>query len=140
VRSIDPLEEKRIRERGLRVFGMKDVRSRGMHAIVTEALDEVRRQNGHLHVSMDVDFLDPSVAPGVGLAEPDGPNMREAEACMTAIAASGLLGSFDLVELNPVVDPSGGTTRRVMQLVERAFSGRLQDTREAATAAPAPPA
>jgi arginase len=141
VRSIDPLEEKRIRERGLRVHGMKEIRSRGMQPIVTDALDEVRRQGGHLHVSMDVDFLDPSIAPGVGLAEPDGPNMREAEACMTAIAQSGLLGSFDLVELNPVVDPSGGTTRRVMQLVERAFSGRLREAHEAAlTAVSVPPA
>jgi arginase len=140
VRSIDPLEEKRIRERGLRVHGMKEIRARGMQAIVTEALDEVRRQDGHLHVSMDVDFLDPAIAPGVGLAEPDGPNMREAEACMTDIAASGLLGSFDLVELNPVVDPTGGTTRHVMQLVERAFSGRLQDARDALTALSAPPA
>jgi arginase len=121
VRSVDPLEEDRIREHGLRVFRMTDVRARGMGAVVDEALEPVRRAGGHLHVSFDIDFLDPSVAPGVGLAEPDGPTFGEASVCMAAIAATGLLGSFDLLELAPHCDPSGDTARRVIDLVAQAI-------------------
>ncbi len=122
VRSIDPLEAVRLRDRGVRIYGMADIRARGMHTVITEALEDVRRARGHLHVSFDVDFLDPSVAPGVGLTEPDGPLFHEAEACMAAIAETGLLGSFDVVELSPGHDASGGTARRVIQLISRAFA------------------
>jgi arginase len=122
VRSVDPLEAVRVRERGLRVHDMAEVRARGMRPIVDEVLAEVHRQGGHLHVSFDIDFLDPSVAPGVGLAEPDGPTFEEAESCMATIAASGLLGSMDVVEMNPGCDPSGQTARRVVALTERAFA------------------
>jgi arginase len=116
VRSIDPLEAERVRARGLRVHGPRD-----MLPIVEEALTLTRRAGGHLHLSFDVDFLDPSVAPGVGLAEPGGPSFDEAQACMTAIAESGLLASMDVVEMNPGCDPSGDTARRVVKLTEGAF-------------------
>jgi arginase len=122
VRSIDPLEEERIRDRGLRVYRMSEVRRRGMAAVIAEALEPVRRAGGHLHVSLDIDFLDPAVAPGVGLAEPGGPDFNEAAACLSAVHATGLLGSFDLLELSPSHDPSGGTTARVIDLVARAFA------------------
>jgi len=122
VRSVDPLEELRIRKRRLRVHRMADVRARGMAAVIADALEPVRRARGHLHVSFDIDFLDPSVAPGTGLCEPDGPSFDEAAACMEAIAATGLLGSLDLLELAPAVDPSGITAQRVIDLVSRAFA------------------
>ncbi len=121
VRSVDPLEAVRIRERALRVCGMDELRQRGMAAAAGEALATARALGAHLHVSFDIDFLDPSVAPGVGLREPDGPNFTEAATCLEMIGASGLLGSFDLVELSPGHDPGGGTTARVISLVERAF-------------------
>lgn len=124
VRSVDPLEEERIRARRLRVYRMDAVRKRGMRAVIAEALKPVRAAGGHLHVSFDVDFLDPSVAPGVGLTEPDGPTFDEAAICMEAIAASGRLGSFDLLELSPNHDKSGATTRRVIDLVSRALGVR----------------
>ncbi|MBV8536862.1 MAG: arginase family protein, partial [Alphaproteobacteria bacterium] len=122
VRSVDPLEETRIGAKHLRVYRMSDVRRRGMASVIAEALEPVRRAGGHLHVSLDVDFLDPAVAPGVGLAEPDGPDFDEAALCLSAVQATGLLGSFDLLELSPAHDPSGGTTRRVIDLVTRAFA------------------
>jgi arginase len=122
VRSVDPLEEERIRDKRLRVYRMADVRQRGMAQIVAEALEPVRRAGGHLHVSLDIDFLDPAVAPGVGLAEPDGPDFDEAALCLSAVHATGLLGSFDLLELSPSHDPTGGTTVRVIDLVVRAFA------------------
>ena len=122
VRSVDPLEDVRIRDRRLRIYRMPEVRQRGMASVVAEALEPVRRAGGHLHVSLDIDFLDPEVAPGVGLAEPDGPNFSEAALCLSAVQATGLLGSFDLLELSPSHDPSGGTTARVIDLVSRAFA------------------
>jgi len=122
VRSVDPLEEERIRDKHLRIYRMTDVRRRGMASVIAEALEPVRRASGHLHVSLDIDFLDPAVAPGVGLAEPDGPDFNEAALCLSAVRATGLLGSFDLLELSPSHDPSGGTTARVIDLVARAFA------------------
>lgn len=121
VRSVDPLEEERIHRHGLRVFRMADVKSRGMAAVIADALAPIRQRGGHLHVSFDIDFLDPSVAPGVGLTEPDGPDFEAAAACMRAIAATGLLGSLDVLELAPGCDPSGGTARRVIELMAQAI-------------------
>jgi arginase len=121
VRSVDPLEEERIRDRRLRIYRMSDVRQRGMAAVIAEALEPVRRAHGYLHVSLDIDFLDPAVAPGVGLAEPDGPDFGDAALCLAAVQATGLLGSFDLLELSPSHDLSGGTTARVIDLAARAF-------------------
>lgn len=122
VRSVDPLEDERIVARGLRVYRMPEVKQRGMAAVIAEALEPVRRAGGHLHVSLDIDFLDPGVAPGVGLAEPDGPGFDDAARCLAAIGATGLLGSFDLLELSPSHDPAGVTAGRVIDLVARAFT------------------
>ena len=122
VRSVDPLEEERIGARNLRVYRMDELRTRGMASVIAEALQPVRRAGGHLHVSLDIDFLDPGVAPGVGLAEPDGPDFADAAQCLAAIQATGLLGSFDLLELSPSHDPTGATAERVIDLVARAFA------------------
>jgi arginase len=139
VRSIDPLEEVRIAERGLAVFRMTEVRRRGMQAVMDDALAPAVRSGAHLHVSFDIDFLDPAVAPGVSLAEADGPSLEEATTCMAAIAATGLLGSFDVVEMNPRFDPNGTTAKRVVGLLESAFaradSGVKPRSRSAATGA-----
>lgn len=121
-RSIDPLEAERVRARGLRVFTMGDVRRRGIEAVTADALAQAEREGAHLHVSFDVDFLDPAVAPGTGLPEPDGPMLAEAAACLRQIAATGLLGSFDLVEFAPGADPSGATARRLVGLAAQAFA------------------
>jgi arginase len=122
VRSVDPLEDERIGLRGLRAYRMAELKQRGMASVIAEALEPVRRAGGHLHVSLDIDFLDPSVAPGVGLAEPDGPGFDDAAHCLAAVEATGLLGSFDLLELSPSHDPSGATAARVIDLVARAFA------------------
>jgi arginase len=121
-RSIDPLEAERVRDRGLRVHTMADMRRRGIAAVTAAALAAAAQDGAHLHVSFDVDFLDPSVAPGTGLHEPGGPSLAEAETCLRQIAASGLLGSFDLLELAPGADPSGMTARRIVGLATEAFA------------------
>jgi arginase len=77
--------------------------------------------NTHLHVSFDVDFLDPSIAPGVGTTVPGGPNYREAQLVMEMIADTGRLLSLDIVELNPVIDTRNLTAELVVDLVESLF-------------------
>lgn len=131
VRSVDPLEDERILARGLRVYRMAELKQRGMAQVIAEALEPVRRAGGHLHVSLDIDFLDPAVAPGVGLAEPDGPGFDDAAHCLAAIEATGLLGSFDLLELSPSHDPSGATARRVIDLAARAFAAEQRSAQVA---------
>jgi arginase len=85
-----------------------------------EALDGVD-ENTHLHVSFDVDFLDPSIAPGVGTTVPGGPNYREAQLVMEMIADSGRMGSLDIVELNPIIDKRNRTAKLAVDLVESLF-------------------
>lgn len=75
----------------------------------------------HLHVSFDVDFLDPSIAPGVGTTVPGGPNYREAQLVMEMIADTGRMGSLDIVELNPVLDNRNATAELAVDLVESLF-------------------
>ncbi|HMW24219.1 MAG TPA: arginase family protein, partial [Burkholderiaceae bacterium] len=77
--------------------------------------------NTHLHVSFDVDFLDPDIAPGVGTTIPGGPTYREAQLCMEMIADSGRLGSLDIVELNPALDLRNKTAELAVDLVESLF-------------------
>ena len=77
--------------------------------------------NTHLHVSFDVDFLDPSIAPGVGTTVPGGVNYREAQLVMEMIADTGRMGSLDIVELNPLLDKQNATAELAVDLVESLF-------------------
>jgi arginase len=92
----------------------------GMKRTMEEALAGVDG-NTHLHVSFDVDFLDPSIAPGVGTTVPGGPNYREAQLVMEMIADSGRMGSLDIVELNPMLDTRNRTAVLAVDLVESLF-------------------
>lgn len=124
VRSVDPLEVVRVRERGLRVHSMEAVRQHGMAMLAMQALERAVREGAHMHVSLDLDVLDPEEAPGVGLPEPDGATLAETEACLVSVMETGLVGSFDLMEHNPFNDPSGHTTQRVIALMERVLARR----------------
>jgi len=124
VRSVDPLEVPRVRDRGLRVHGMEAIRRHGMAALALQALERPMREGAHIHVSFDLDVLDPEEAPGVGLPEADGATIEETQACLEAVMKTGLVGSFDLMEHNPSADPGGGTTRRVIELMSRALTRR----------------
>jgi arginase len=92
----------------------------GMRQVMLEVLDGVDEQT-HLHVSFDVDFLDPAIAPGVGTTIPGGPNYREAQLVMEMIADTGQLGSLDIVELNPALDNRNETAKLAVDLVESLF-------------------
>ncbi|RDD63310.1 arginase [Ferruginivarius sediminum] len=125
VRSVDMVEKRMVVERRLRVFDMRTIDEIGMRAAMEEALEAVGRVGGHLHVSFDADFVDPSAAPGVGTPVPGGPNYREAQLCMEMIYDSGLLGSLDIVEVNPALDWRNSTAELAVDLVKSLFGERI---------------
>ncbi|MEO8746458.1 MAG: arginase [Rhodanobacter sp.] len=120
IRSVDEGEKRLLREAQLRVYDMRRIDEIGMRGVMAEALAGVD-ETTHLHVSFDVDFLDPSIAPGVGTTVPGGPTYREAQLCMEMIADTGRLASLDLVELNPAFDRHNATAELVVDLVESLF-------------------
>ena len=120
IRSVDPGEKRLVREAGLDIYDMRYIDEIGMMRVMAEALDGIDK-NTHLHVSFDVDFLDPTIAPGVGTTIPGGPNYREAQLCMEMIADTGLVGSLDIVELNPALDVHNQTALLAVDLVESLF-------------------
>ncbi|MGO4774538.1 arginase [Lysobacter sp. 2RAB21] len=120
IRSVDPGEKQLIKQHGLDVYDMRYIDEIGMKRVMEEALEGVD-DNTHLHVSFDVDFLDPSIAPGVGTTVPGGPNYREAQLVMEMIADNGRLASLDIVELNPILDKRNRTAKLSVDLVESLF-------------------
>lgn len=120
IRSVDQGEKRLVREAGLDIYDMRYIDEIGMMRVMAEALDGLDADT-HLHVSFDVDFLDPAIAPGVGTTIPGGPNYREAQLCMEMIADTGLLGSLDIVELNPALDVRNQTALLAVDLVESLF-------------------
>src|SRR5690606_29404341 len=119
-RSVDEGEKRLVKEYGVDVYDMRYIDEVGMKRTVEAALEGVDGDT-HLHVSFDVDFLDPSIAPGVGTTVPGGPNYREAQLVMEMIADTGLMGSLDIVELNPVLDRRNRTAKLTVDLVESLF-------------------
>ncbi|MDN5925359.1 MAG: arginase, partial [Xanthomonadales bacterium] len=120
IRSVDEGERKLVHDAGLDIYDMRSIDEGGMQRTMEDALAAMDA-NTHLHVSFDVDFLDPSIAPGVGTTVRGGPNYREAQLCMEMIADTGLLGSLDIVELNPAFDDHNRTARVAVELVESLF-------------------
>ena len=120
IRSVDPGEKRFVHEQGLEVFDMRYIDEMGMRQAMELALATLDA-NTHLHVSFDVDFLDPDIAPGVGTTVPGGPTYREAQLCMEMIADSGRLASLDIVELNPALDLRNKTAMVAVDLIESLF-------------------
>jgi arginase len=120
IRSVDPGEKRFVHEVGLEVFDMRYIDEMGMRHTMELALATLDA-NTHLHVSFDVDFLDPDIAPGVGTTVPGGPTYREAQLCMEMIADTGFLASLDIMELNPALDVRNKTAALAVDLVESLF-------------------
>jgi len=99
----------------------------GIGAVMRRILAEVERDNGLLHVSLDVDFIDSDIAPGVGTTVPGGATFREAHLAMEMVGRSNRLISLDLVELNPFVDDRGKSARLMVELTASAFGRRIFD-------------
>jgi len=120
IRSVDPGEKRFVHEVGLEVFDMRYIDEMGMRHTMELALATLDA-NTHLHVSFDVDFLDPEIAPGVGTTIPGGPTYREAQLCMEMIADTGRLASLDVMELNPALDVRNKTAELAVDLIESLF-------------------
>lgn len=120
IRSVDAGEKRLVKQHGLEVYDMRYIDEIGMKNVMLQAFEGLDADT-HLHVSFDVDFLDPSIAPGVGTTVPGGPNYREAQLVMEMIADTGLMGSLDIMELNPLLDKRNRTGKVAVDLVESLF-------------------
>lgn len=120
IRSVDEGEKRFVHEQDLEVFDMRYIDEMGMRSAMELAL-ALMDVNTNLHVSFDVDFLDPAIAPGVGTTVRGGPSYREAQLCMEMIADTGRLGSLDVMELNPALDERNRTAEVAVDLIESMF-------------------
>ncbi len=120
LRSVDAGEKGFLAEQGIEVFDMRYLDEVGVRETMERALAGVD-EDTHLHLSLDLDFVDPAIAPGVGTPVQGGPTYREAHLCMEMLADTGLLASIDLVELNPALDVRNTTARLAVDLVESLF-------------------
>ncbi|MBV9914685.1 MAG: arginase [Sinobacteraceae bacterium] len=120
IRSVDAGEKRFVHEQGLEVFDMRYLDEMGVRHAMNAALADLD-DDTHLHVSFDVDFLDPEIAPGVGTTVPGGPSYREAQLCMEMIADTGCLRSLDVVELIPAMDVRNKTAVLAVDLIESLF-------------------
>jgi arginase len=127
IRSVDTREREEIAAHGINVFDMRAIDEMGIAQIMKEILATISAQNGLLHVSLDVDFLDPELAPGVGTTVPGGATYREAHLIMEMLCDSGLVSSLDLVELNPFLDDRGKSARILVELTASLFGRRVMD-------------
>lgn len=125
IRSVDEIEKRLVVDSGLIVYDMRRIDELRMRTVMEQVLAHVGSDGAHLHVSFDVDFLDPSIAPGVPTTVPGGPTYREAQLCMEMIHDSGLLSSLDIMELNPALDEGNKTAELAVELVESLFGEEI---------------
>jgi len=125
VRHLDPDERENVRRAGLRAFTMRTVDERGMRAVMEEALAVATRDTAGFCVTMDMDFVDPEEAPGVGTAVRGGVTYREAHLAMEMIADSAAMLSLELAEVNPVFDEANRTAILAMELALSAFGKKI---------------
>ncbi len=127
IRSVDPAEHAALLRHDIAMNDMRVLDERGIVAPLREFLDRVRAAGGMLHVSLDVDFLDPSIAPAVGTTVPGGITFREAHLVMELLHECGLVTSLDLVELNPFLDERGRTAKLMVELVGSLMGRKVFD-------------
>ncbi|MBV2361035.1 arginase [Thalassococcus sp. CAU 1522] len=127
LRSVDAQERLVLEDTGIRRHDMRQIDETGVAGLLKPFLETVDRAGGMLHVSLDVDFLDPSVAPAVGTTVPGGATVREAHLVMEMLHDSGLMTSMDLVELNPMLDERGRTAQLMVDLCASALGRRVFD-------------
>ena len=124
VRSLDEGERRLVRELGIGVYTMSEIDRRGLEPVVREALERARGAP-FVHVSLDMDVIDPDVAPGVGTPVRGGLSYREAHLAMELVAESGLLDSFEIVEVNPILDRVNETAALAVELAASALGARI---------------
>lgn len=127
LRSVDGAEHDVLRGSGAAAHDMRAMDEVGIKPLLAAFLDKVAAAGGQLHVSLDVDFLDPDIAPAVGTTVPGGATLREGHLAMEMLSDSGLVSSLDLVELNPFLDDRGRTARLLVDLTASLFGRRIFD-------------
>ncbi len=127
LRSVDPAERMALEQDRAMLADMRSIDEHGIKAPLLAFLDRVRAENALLHVSLDVDFLDPAIAPAVGTTVPGGATEREAHLVMELLHESGLVSSLDLVELNPFLDERGRTAKLIVDLAASLMGRRIFD-------------
>jgi arginase len=127
IRSVDPSENEHLAQCGIDVYDMRAIDERGVAAPLRRFLQKVKDANGVLHVSLDVDFLEPNIAPAVGTTVPGGATFREAHLIMEMLCDSALVTSLDLVELNPFLDARGRTATLMVDLCASLLGRKVLD-------------
>ena len=125
VRDIDAVEKENVRRAGIGVFTMRDIDERGMRTVMEEALRMAGRGTAGYHISLDMDWIDPEDAPGVGTPVRGGATYREAHLAMEIIADHGRMLSFEIVEVNPVIDEHNQTADLAVELALSAFGKKI---------------
>jgi arginase len=125
VRDVDAREKENIKEAGIEVYTMRDIDERGMRTVIEEALRVAGRGTAGYHVSLDMDWIDPEDAPGVGTPVRGGASYREAHLAMEIIADHGRMTSFEIVEVNPVIDEHNRTADLAVELALSAFGKKI---------------
>ncbi|HEY6273485.1 MAG TPA: arginase [Terriglobales bacterium] len=125
VRDIDVREKENIKETGIKVYTMRDIDERGMRTVMEEALRVAGRGTAGYHVSLDMDWIDPEDAPGVGTPVRGGASYREGHLAMEIIADHGRMTSFEIVEVNPVIDEHNRTASLAVELTLSAFGKKI---------------
>jgi arginase len=120
IRDLDRIEKRTLRESGCTIFTMRDIDELGMHMVLKQALAQLTRFE-RIHLSLDMDSLDPNEAPGVGTPVPGGLSYREAQLLMETICDSGRLLSLDIMETNPILDISNKTAQIAVSLTASLF-------------------
>ncbi|TDK34324.1 arginase [Rhizobium deserti] len=127
IRSVDPAERRAIKDSGVTIHDMRSIDEHGVAVVLRDFIATVEAAGGLLHVSLDVDFLDPSVAPAVGTTVPGGATFREAHLVMEMLHDSGLVSSLELVELNPFLDERGRTATLLVDLTASLMGRQVMD-------------
>ncbi len=125
IRSVDDGERTHLRRLGVNVFTMADIDRHGIHVVMERAMATVSRETDLVHVSFDLDAVDPSLAPGVGTPVKGGLNYREAHLVMESLSSAGLMTSLEIVEVNPILDVRNQSAQFAVELIESAFGKRI---------------
>ena len=125
IRSLDPLERVAIKKSGMTVYTMTDIDRKGINFIITKALKELTKRVQHIHVSFDLDSVDPAFAPGVGTPVPGGLNYRETHLIMETIAECGCMSSMEVAEVNPILDSKNKSAEFTVELIASSMGLRI---------------
>jgi arginase len=125
LRDVDEKERINVRDAGVHAFTMRDIDERGMRVVMEQAIAFALQGTAGFHLSLDMDFVDPEIAPGVGTAVPGGGTYRETHLAMEMICDSGRMTSMDVVEVNPILDTMNRTADLAVELVQSAMGKRI---------------